>query len=71
MTLPDERTRAVLYTRDFLLKLLDPKKTPKVPRLIRKEALRLLRHYPTLLDLKLCLKKGAKIFGKIKELTKI
>jgi len=46
MTLPDERYRAVAYTRDFLSDLLDPKKTPKVPRAIRQRAYRCLRHYP-------------------------
>lgn len=50
MTLPDERTNAVLYTREFLLSLLDPKKTPKVPRKIRKQALSLLKHYPHTYD---------------------
>jgi hypothetical protein len=46
MTLPDERTRALLYAQEFLRKLLDPKKTPKVPSAIRDEAYRVLRHYP-------------------------
>jgi hypothetical protein len=46
MTLPDERTRALLYAQEFLRRLLDPKQTPKVPRAIRDEAYRVLRHYP-------------------------
>ncbi len=46
MTLPDERTRAVLWTRAFLIRLLDPKKSPRVPLNIRREASCLLRHYP-------------------------
>jgi len=46
MTLPDERYRAVEYAREFLQDLLDPKKTPKVPRAIRQRAGRCLRHYP-------------------------
>ena len=46
MTVPSERTRAVLQTEQFLVDLTDPKKTPRIPRSIRKRALSLLRHYP-------------------------
>ena len=46
MTIPTERTRALLYARDFLYSLLDPKQTPRVPRAIRREAGNRLRHYP-------------------------
>lgn len=51
MTLPDERTRAIYYTKLFLRDLLDPKKTPKVSKEIRRRAYACLRHYPGLLDL--------------------
>ena len=47
MTLPIERTNAVLRTEKFLCSLLDPKQTPRVPKSIRQEAGRLLRHYPS------------------------
>lgn len=46
MTVPVERTNAVIYTEQFLLELLDPKKSPRVPRAIRERAHSLLRHYP-------------------------
>ena len=46
MTLPDERTRAVLWAREFLSRLIDPRQTPRVPRAVRQEALSVLRHYP-------------------------
>ena len=46
MTLPDERYRAIKYTEKFLTDLLDPKKTPRVPKDIRQRAYSLLRHYP-------------------------
>mgnify|MGYP006104105325 FL=1 len=46
MTMPDERRNAVNSTRLFLMDLLDPKKTPRVPSAVRKEAGRCLRHYP-------------------------
>ena len=73
MTVPIERTNAVIRTQKFLLDLLDPKKTPRVPRLIRQDARNLLRHYPTEFDMnmiadredgvgnKMCIHK---IFGK-------
>ena len=47
MTVPVERTNAVIYTEEFLLELLDTKKTPRVPKAIRERALMLLRHYPS------------------------
>lgn len=46
MTLPHERTLAVTNTRAFLLSLLDPKQTPRVPKAIRMQARSLLKHYP-------------------------
>ena len=46
MTLPYERTRSVVYTREFLLDLTNSKVTPRLPRYIRDTARSLLRHYP-------------------------
>lgn len=46
MTIPIERTRAVNKAREFLYDLLDPKKTPRVPKAVREKALRVLKHYP-------------------------
>lgn len=46
MTMPNERRNAVNITRQFLLDLQDPKKTPRVPSSVRKEASRCLRHFP-------------------------
>ena len=40
-------------TREFLRELLDPKKTPKVPKSIRKHALSCLRHWPNSWDVKI------------------
>jgi hypothetical protein len=37
----------VTRTEDFLIRLCDPKQTPRVPASIRKEARGLLKHYPT------------------------
>ena len=52
MTLPCERTNAVLRVERFLMDLRDPKKYPRVPKAVRQEASRLLRHYPTQYDMK-------------------
>ena len=46
MTLPDERRRAILHTKGFLLDLCNPRATPRVPKKVREEARRLLKHYP-------------------------
>jgi len=46
MTLPDERYRAIMYAKSFCQDLLDPKKTPRVPRAIRERARGVLRHFP-------------------------
>lgn len=47
MTLPNERRLAVVRTMDFLLDLMNPGKTPKVPKEIRERAYSCLRHYPS------------------------
>lgn len=46
MTTKDESLRAIRYTREFLWALADPKKTKRIPKEIRKQALRCLRHFP-------------------------
>lgn len=46
MSLPDEKRRAVTSVRQFLYNLLDPQKTPRVPKAVRQEARRVLKHYP-------------------------
>jgi hypothetical protein len=51
MTLPDERYRAIRHTRQFLIDLQDRTIYPRVPRAVRAEAYRLLRHYPGDYDL--------------------
>lgn len=51
MTLPDERYRAIRQTRQFLIDLQDRTVYPRIPRAVRGEAYRLLRHYPGDYDL--------------------
>lgn len=53
MTTPDERTRAVVQTKEFLYELTVPRLTPGVPQPVREEARRLLRHFPDRGDMSL------------------
>lgn len=63
MTLPDERYRAVERTKEFLLNLIDPKKT-KVPKQIRLIALSLLKHYPNSYEMEIVSDKCPEVFCK-------
>lgn len=51
MTTTEEEVRALESTKKFLFDLLQPKKTPKVPKEIRLRARRVLKHYPIIIDL--------------------
>lgn len=53
MTLPYERTRAVLATKDFLCDLMNSKKTPRIPKEIRQRASACLRHFPTSFEMEI------------------
>lgn len=46
MTIPSERTRAIIETRIFLEELISQRLTPDVPDAVRNQARALLRHYP-------------------------
>ncbi len=63
MTIASERTRAVNYTYDFLCDLLNPAKTPRVPKEIRQRASRLLKHYPSRWDMEMAVQEVSSRFG--------
>lgn len=63
MTVPRERLNALYKAKEFMLSLLDPKQTPKVPKKIRKEAYWVLRHFPADYELEQVKKKLPKLFG--------
>lgn len=46
MTLPDERFRALKHGKKLLEELCDPRKTPRVPSIVRERARGILRHFP-------------------------
>jgi hypothetical protein len=51
VTIPFERTRAIVETKLFLLELMDPRVTPRVPHALRGKAKSLLKHFPTYADI--------------------
>ena len=63
MTMNYERRNAVNRTRELLFDLLNPKKTPRVPKAIREEAYRCLRHYPGEYDMERAREQAPEIFG--------
>jgi len=63
MTIPYERLNAVVKTEQFLLELIDPSKTPRIPKHIRQQALYCLRHYPSKLDMEMAAEKAPTIFS--------
>lgn len=63
MTLPNERRNAINYTREFLRDLLDPKKTPKVPKEVRQRAASCLRHFPHEYEMDRAKELAPKLFG--------
>ena len=59
MTLPDERYRAVVQTRQFLLRLLI---TPRIPKAVKEEARSCLRHYPSDWDMQCAAAASPEVF---------
>lgn len=51
MTIPFERTRALIECKQFLTELSDPARAPWDPVELQRIATWLLRHYPTLLNI--------------------
>lgn len=47
MTMPNEMFNAIRNARHFMLALMNPKETPKVPKEIRKRARDRLKHFPS------------------------
>ena len=62
MTLPDERYRAVVQTRRFLLDLCNAQHTPRVPKLVRDTARSMLRHYPSDWDMNRAAESAPEVF---------
>jgi hypothetical protein len=67
MTIPIERKYALENTREFLRELLDPKKTPRIPKKIRTQAYWCLRHFPNEFDIMKAQELAPEVFGQPKE----
>ena len=63
MTTPAQRTRAIKDAEIFLLRLADSFRTPKIPSEIRREALAVLRHYPSDYHMVKAIEKAPDVFG--------
>jgi len=66
MTLPIERKHAVLNVERFLLDLSNPRITPRVPKEVRDQARRLLKHYPSKFDMECAAEQAPDVFGEFK-----
>lgn len=64
MTMPHERYRSINKARDFLRDLLNPKATPRVPKEVRREAYRVLKHYISDYQLEILASKNPTILKK-------
>ena len=67
MTLPIERTNAVLAAEQFLQDLMDPKATPRVPLAVRQRAWRCLKHFPSKYDMEMASEQAPAVFGEWKK----
>lgn len=65
MTVPSERTRALIHTYELLRRLQDPKETPRVPRWLRAHAKALLRHFPDYSSIQLAHRALPHLFGPV------
>jgi hypothetical protein len=72
MTMPSERTAAIVWTRTFLVRLSSPyvpDGLKGIPAVVRQEARRLLKHYPHAFDLAqgdtLCQETATKLFNEV------
>ena len=71
MTIPYERTRALIEAYELLRRLQDPQDTPRAPRWLREEARKLLRHYPTYATIELAHKALPHLFGPVPPFSRL
>lgn len=71
MTVPYERTRALIETKLFLLELMDPRATPRAPRALRGKAKSLLKHFPTDADIEQAHKALPDTYGPVPPLGRL
>lgn len=71
MTVPYERTRALIETRELLKRLLVPGETPRVPRWLREAARVLLRHYPDYAAIEMAHKALPHLYGPVPPFSRL
>lgn len=71
MTIPFERTRSILETRQFLQELTRPRETPRVPAAVREIARKLLRHYPGYPEIELAHQALPHLFGPVPPFSRL
>lgn len=71
MTIPFERTRALIQTRELLKRLEDPTETPRVPRWLREEARALLRHFPDYSAIEMAHKALPHLYGPVPPFSRL
>lgn len=64
MTLPAERTRAVLNVRKYLISIIHG---PNAPDFVKSDVRSLLKHYPNELDMRIASEKAPEVFGLVGE----
>lgn len=63
MTIPSERYNAIKKAYTFMLELLDPGGTVRVPKKIRKRAGDVLHHYPSSFDMEMARERDSITWG--------
>ena len=65
MTIPFERTRALIECKQFLTQLADPARSPWDPLELQRIATWLLRHYPTLPNIESAHEASPDLYGPV------
>lgn len=71
MTVPYERTRALIEAYELLKRLQDPQETPRVPQWLREEARTLLRHYPNYSAIEMAHKALPHLYGPVPPFSRL
>jgi hypothetical protein len=71
VTIPFERTRSLILTKEFLQRLRNPKETPRVPKAIRLDAQTLLRHFPTYADIEQAHQALPELYGPVPPFSRL
>lgn len=71
MTVPFERTRSLVQTKELLQRLQDAEGTPDVPAWLREEAAALLHHYPTFAELELAHQALPETYGPVPPFSRL